>query len=33
MKTKADFLLYSDEICYLEYDGNDLMAIDLYCFV
>lgn len=32
MKTQADFLLYSDESCPLEFDGNDLMAIGfIYC--
>ena len=32
MKTKVDYLVYSDESCPLEYDGNDVMAIGfIYC--
>lgn len=32
MKKKVDFLLYSDESCPIEHDGNDVMAIGfIYC--
>jgi hypothetical protein len=32
MKKEIDFLLYSDESCPLEHDGNDVMAIGfIYC--